>query len=110
MPIFSLNEYQLAAARTIKPQDFRRTLDNGALGLAGEAGETVDHIKKYLHHDVPIDQEKLVKELGDVLWYVAELCTALGITLSEVANVNIEKLLARYPEKFTAGGGNRSDG
>lgn len=107
MPIFSLNEYQLAAARTIKPGNFERTIDNGALGLAGESGEAVDHIKKFLHHDIPIDQEKLVKELGDVLWYLAEICTAIGVTLSEVANANIEKLLARYPEKFTLGGGNR---
>lgn len=68
-----------------------------SLGLAGEAGETVEMIKKHLYHARPLDREKLKKELGDVLWYVAALASAQGLTLREVAEGNIEKLDARYP-------------
>ena len=72
----------------------------GGLGLAGEAWEVVDLLKKHLFHGHPLDTEKLTRELGDVLWYVAELSTALGVKLSIVAQRNLEKLAARYPDGF----------
>lgn len=75
---------------------------NGALGLTGEAGEVADMIKKYMFHGHSLNHGELVKELGDCAWYLALLCTALGISLEEVMIANIEKLKRRYPEGFSS--------
>jgi len=80
---------------------FSERLSVAALGLTGESGEVADHIKKHLGHGHPLDMDSLRKELGDVLWYVAELSTTLGIDLGEVAQGNVDKLLARYPDGFS---------
>jgi len=71
-----------------------------AMGLAGEAGEFCDHIKKHLFHGHALDKEHVLKELGDVLWYVAYAATVLDLSLDDVAVKNIEKLKARYPDGF----------
>lgn len=75
-------------------------LSLGGLGIAGEAGEVADLIKKNLHHGKPLDRDKLLKELGDVRWYMEYLMLAVGTTMEEVENLNIEKCLARYPNGF----------
>ena len=72
------------------------------LGLAGEAGEVVDYLKKVVGHGHKLDKDKLVKELGDVLWYVAEICSAINADMSDVAQQNIDKLKARYPDGFSS--------
>lgn len=76
-------------------------LSLGAMGLAGEAGEVVDLIKKHVHHKVPFDRDKFIKELGDVRWYLELLCDCAGVTIQEVEKLNIEKLRKRYPDGFT---------
>ena len=99
----TLAEFQELAART-SGQDRSKKLHYltiSALGIAGEAGEVADLIKKEVGHGQTYDETKFVKELGDVLWYVADLCTLRGISLEEVARVNIEKLRKRYPDGFT---------
>jgi NTP pyrophosphatase (non-canonical NTP hydrolase) len=96
-----LDDYQRLAARTIRPgRPEHDLLANWALGLTGEAGEVAEHVKKHLFHATPLDREAVVKELGDVLWYVAALAGALDIPLGEVGARNIEKLRRRYPEGF----------
>lgn len=72
-----------------------------ALGLAGEAGEVVEQVKKYLGHGHELDRDLLRKELGDVLWYVATLAHAADLSMGEVAEKNIEKLRQRYPQGFS---------
>ena len=72
------------------------------LGMAGEAGEVADLVKKAIYHNAPLDREKLILEAGDVLWYVAYLADALGVPLSRIAEANREKLLRRYPNGFSA--------
>lgn len=72
------------------------------LGLAGEAGEVVDYLKKVVGHGHKMDKDKLVKELGDVLWYVAEICSAIKVDMGDVAQKNIDKLKKRYPDGFTS--------
>lgn len=106
-----LIDYQKLAARTAKTVEMyeaegvvdavlvRQAV--AALGLAGEAGEYVDCYKKVIGHGEALDEERMKKELGDVLWYVAELCTANGWSLEDVASGNIAKLRTRYPEKFS---------
>ena len=97
------NEYQKLAVRTAnKNLNFAEQLQDGCLGLTGEAGEAADMVKKALYHGAPLDIEKLVKELGDVMWYIAFLSDALGCPLEEVMSINIEKLKTRYPEGFSA--------
>ncbi|WJP97081.1 nucleoside triphosphate pyrophosphohydrolase family protein [Macrococcus bovicus] len=96
-----LNEYQELAGRTHnKGISQPEALANYALGLTGEAGEVADQIKKHVFHGHELDQEELKKELGDVLWYIANLAAVNSIELSEVAEMNINKLKKRYPEGF----------
>jgi NTP pyrophosphatase (non-canonical NTP hydrolase) len=78
-----------------------------ALGLCGEAGEVSELVKKSLGHGVPFEKEKLKKELGDVLWYLTRLGALHNIHLTDIAKANVEKLRARYPDGFVAGGGIR---
>lgn len=67
-----------------------------ALGVAGEAGEYADFIKKVVFHEKPFDKVHAVKELGDVCWYIALACNVLGVSFEEVMETNIKKLNARY--------------
>lgn len=99
--------YQELAGRTlIEEPDFTITSDEvmivwNAIGLAGEAGEVADLVKKGIFHQHGLDREKVKKELGDVLWYVAALCSKLDLSLSEVMEANVEKLRARYPDGYS---------
>lgn len=95
-----LNEYQSLAQRT-SPNGHDRTL-NGVMGLNGEAGECIDIVKKCWFQGHDLDREKLTYELGDVLWYIAETASGLGVGMDEIAERNIAKLRARYPEGFDA--------
>lgn len=95
------NEYQKLAMTTLNPAlSEREILLNGVMGLCGESGEAIDIVKKHLFHGHELDREKLIKELGDVAWYLAETATALGVDLEEILRTNIEKLKKRYPEGF----------
>lgn len=96
-----LNEYQQLALRTARDLTPDDRLLNAALGLAGEAGEFADSVKKIRFHGHALDQSELIKEVGDLLWYAALAANALGVPLSEVAERNITKLRQRYPEGFS---------
>lgn len=93
--------YQAGAARTAPDDEGEKTLAVLALGVAGEAGEVAELIKKHVGHGHPLDKEKLTKELGDVLWYLATLAEVLGISFQDVADMNLEKLKKRYPDGFS---------
>ena len=95
------HEYQRLAMTTLNPELSKKdALINGVMGLCGESGEAIDIVKKHLHQGHPLDKEKLVKELGDIAWYLAETAYALDTSLEEVLDQNIAKLRARYPEGF----------
>ena len=98
----TLNDYQELAARTINNCLSYKQQEMHALhGMCGEIGELHSlYQKTYQEH--PFDKEHAMKELGDLLWFIAEYCTACGFTLEEVAKANIEKLKARYPDGFEA--------
>ena len=96
------NEYQLKALRTDNETDSIHGLLNGVLGLCGESGECADMIKKHLFQGHELDKSHLAKELGDVAWYMAITAHHLGYNLDTIFEMNISKLLARYPEGFDA--------
>lgn len=97
-----INEYQKLAMVTLnKNLDKKEILTNSVMGLCGESGEACDIVKKHLFHGHELNRESLIKELGDVAWYLAEAASALDINLDEVFERNIEKLKKRYPEGFS---------
>lgn len=75
---------------------------NGVMGLNGESGECIDILKKALFQGHGLDAEHLAEELGDVAWYLAVSAQALGYTLEEIMQMNVEKLRRRYPDGFSA--------
>lgn len=98
-------EYASEVERTTPHMIPRDRLLMGALGLAGESGEVIDHIKKHVFQGHPIDDEShdaLVKEMGDVFWYFTSLCNSLGMSLNQIMSVNSDKLRTRYPNGFDA--------
>lgn len=95
------NEYQKLAMTTLNPAlSKQETLINGVMGLCGESGEVIDLVKKHLHQGHPLDKEKLIKELGDIAWYLAEVAYVLDTDLDTVLEQNIAKIKARYPAGF----------
>ncbi|MES2178423.1 MAG: MazG nucleotide pyrophosphohydrolase domain-containing protein [Gemmatimonadota bacterium] len=99
-----LDAYQDAAARTLNPalDDENRLLD-AAAGLAEEAGEVLGHARKHVMQGRALDREAFALELGDALWCLAIAARTLGIPLSEVARLNLEKLRRRHPDGFRIG-------
>lgn len=96
------NEYQKLAERTMTDDTTRLDrMTNAALGLSGESGEIADMIKKHLYHGHQLDLVKLRKELGDVQWYIAQMCNAIDTTVGEIMELNVKKLTARYPDGFS---------
>lgn len=99
----TINEYQKLAMVTKNPElSGRELLINSVMGLCGESGEVIDLVKKHVSHGHPLNREKLIDELGDVAWYLAECATVLDVTLEDVLARNIEKLKKRYPEGFSS--------
>lgn len=96
------NEYQKLAMTTLNKELSKKdVLINAVMGLCGESGEAIDIVKKHLHQGHELNKEKLIKELGDIAWYLAEAAYALDINLSDVLEGNINKLKTRYPEGFS---------
>ena len=99
----NVNEYQRLAMMTLNPELSKRdVLINSVMGLCGESGEAIDIIKKWMAHGHELDKDHLVKELGDIAWYLAEAATALDMDLEDILQANIEKLKKRYPEGFSS--------
>lgn len=94
------NEYQLKALRTANTDDKEKLLLNGILGLCGETGEVADIIKKWKFQGHELDRTALLDELSDVMWYVAITAHAIGVTLDDVFQHNVDKLVKRYPNGF----------
>lgn len=98
----TLNEYQVLARRTQNPDlTPREQLEHALWGLSSEVGE-VCSLHQKTHQGHPMDANALRKEIGDVLWMLAELCDVYGFTLEGVSEENIAKLRKRYPDGFDA--------
>jgi NTP pyrophosphatase (non-canonical NTP hydrolase) len=104
-----LNSYQQSARTTARYPDVGANPIYPTLGLSGEAGEVADKVKKVLRDrggvfDAAV-REELKLELGDVLWYVAQLASELGLSLDEVAEANLAKLASRATRGRLSGSG-----
>ncbi len=104
-----LSDYQERSRATAVYPGAGANLAYPALGLCGEAGEVAEKVKKLLRDDggVLTDERRdaLAKELGDVLWYVAQLASEAGLDLDAVAEANLEKLLSRHRRAVLQGSG-----
>ena len=86
---------------TLNPElSTQDVLMNAVMGLCGESGEVIDLVKKHLYQGHVLNTEKLIKELGDIAWYLAEAAHALGTDLDVIFDENIAKIKTRYPEGF----------
>ncbi|MBQ6333729.1 MAG: nucleoside triphosphate pyrophosphohydrolase family protein [Erysipelotrichaceae bacterium] len=98
-----INEYQKKAMSFLNPAIKKdQIIVNAVMGLSAEAGEALDLVKKQLFQGHDLNRDEMVKELGDVAWYLAEAAYALDIPLQEVLEANIAKLEKRFPEGFSA--------
>lgn len=86
-------EYQDFCKKGLKSE---RDLAVFLLGLGGETGECLDLFKKAKRDQVPLDKTRLIEELGDVCWYIANICTELHISIDSVLEANKQKLKKRY--------------
>lgn len=77
------------------------TLLHAVIGISGESGELIDAVKKHVFYGKDLDVNNVKEELGDILFYVGMACNALGISMDDVLDQNVEKLSKRYKEKFT---------
>ncbi len=105
------NEYQKEARKTAIYPVVGEKFVYPVIGLAGEAGEVCDKVKKVLRDKKELSEEviwEIGKELGDVLWYLSQACSELGIDLDEVAKRNVEKINSRMQrDKIHGSGDNR---
>jgi NTP pyrophosphatase (non-canonical NTP hydrolase) len=102
-------EYQTRSRETAVYPDAGSNIVYPALGLCGEAGETAEKVKKAVRDDggtlTESRREAIAAELGDVLWYVAQLATEAGLELDEIAHANLEKLASRRERAVLHGSG-----
>ncbi|MDR0975386.1 MAG: nucleoside triphosphate pyrophosphohydrolase family protein [Christensenellaceae bacterium] len=107
----TFEEYKECAMQTRKEYgDPEKEIVYYALGLAGETGEVVEHIKKHYRDGREIDKEAIKKELGDVLWYIAGFSHVLGFDMSEIAEANVKKLKARHGDSYSGFGNREGEG
>lgn len=100
----TLDDYNVLAVRTLNDlDDVKANLAHMALGITGEAGEVADVIKKHYAYGKTLDVQHLVEEVGDIMFYLNGLLAEVDVEWSEVLELNIKKLEARYPDlRFNA--------
>jgi NTP pyrophosphatase (non-canonical NTP hydrolase) len=101
-PTLTMTDYQQAASRTTNASltPDQRLVD-AAAGLAEEAGEVLGLVRKHVFMRHALDRARLTTELGDALWCLTAVASALGLSLAEVASANLAKLRRRYPDGYT---------
>jgi NTP pyrophosphatase (non-canonical NTP hydrolase) len=102
-------EYQKESRKTAIYPNIGKNIVYPTLGLAGEAGEVAEKVKKLIRDEggklTKTKKHEIEKELGDVLWYLSQIASELGLSLSEVAKTNIKKLSSRYNRGRVGGSG-----
>ena len=99
--ILKANKYQRKVMETANNDLTNyQSLQDGVMGLNGEAGECIDVVKKHLFQGHDLDEKHLAEELGDVAWYLAYTANTIGYSLNDIFQMNIDKLKKRYPNGF----------
>ena len=98
--IIKFDDYQKLAMRTSKDfDDKQKQLEYSIISLCGETGELANLLKKKVYHNKPsINDTSFIDEASDILWYLACFADSLGISISDIATYNINKLESRYVE------------
>ena len=97
-----LDVFQEEALRSMRSDlPYEAICSNMCMGLSGETGETVDIFKKHIYQGKDLDINDVIEEIGDILWYIANLCNVNKITMKECMESNVEKLRKRYPNGFS---------
>ena len=109
-----LDFYQKAAARTSGNKEYEQHINKisagpydywrllvAVLGLNGEAGELTEMVKHWIGHGHELNLTNIKEELGDLMWYIAEIATTCGFELEDILSDNLQKLAARYPDGFS---------
>jgi NTP pyrophosphatase (non-canonical NTP hydrolase) len=105
-----LQKYSVLALSTAVDRSQMERMLEASMGMAGEAGEVVDLVKKIVFYGRGMDPQKLIEEMGDLVWYINLAIYALDTTWETVLATNIAKLSARYPDlKFSADRANNRD-
>jgi hypothetical protein len=100
--LISFSEYVELAARTDQSSgDTMKDITVAAMGMVGEAAETLEHVKKVVEQGHELDIAKIVYEMGDSLWYHGKMSRLIRVPLDVIAYMNIEKLRKRYPDGFS---------
>lgn len=101
----NFKDFAKHVSRTVDwKQPQKELIKNFCLGLAGEVGEVIEPIKKFLYHGKEFNKNELKKELGDVFWYVTAIALVNGIDVEQIVQENKQKLEARYPNGFKKAG------
>lgn len=98
----NLREYQEKSKRTLNNElTNEQLLSNMVFGITGEMGEVTDILKKYLYQGHYLKKNHVKEEIGDVMFYIVNLCNLLNLDLEEIIESNYYKLMDRYPEGFS---------
>jgi len=100
----TFNQYQ-DFVKTMKVYPEKHAIIYPTLGMLGEAGEASEKVKKWLRGDRELDKLELLKEAGDVLWYLASLADDLGFTFQDMVDENVKKLSSRKERGVQKGDG-----
>ncbi len=104
-----IDDYQKRSRKTAIYPDKGKNIIYPTLGFVGEAGELADKVKKIFRDDsgkiLPEVREAIINEIGDVLWYMAALCSELSVKMSKVAEINLKKLDSRMKRDKLHGSG-----
>lgn len=96
-----IETYKKAAERTLIDKGHDMNLLHAAMGISTEAGELMDAFKRKIFYGKELDVVNLKEEVGDIMWYIAILLRELDLDFEELLQLNIDKLRARFPDKFT---------
>ena len=96
-----IKDYIEQSERTLVQKGKDLNLLHGAIGISTEAGEILDAFKRHIYYGKELDVVNVKEEIGDIMWYVAILCRELNLEMGDILQTNIDKLKARYPDKFS---------
>ena len=95
-------EYQQQTERTFPDKGYELNLLHCVIGTSTEVAELLDQAKKHIYYGKELDVVNIEEEIGDACWYLSNLCRLLNLDFDQILQKNIDKLYARFPDKFDA--------